>query len=96
MRSETRSRLLLRGRYVRRHGVLGFAAAIHKMTGMNADKINLKDRGLLKVGRAADITLFDPDTIIDRATFEDPHQYPDGIEFVIVNGQLVLDKGRAG
>ena len=82
------------GRYVRQHGVLGLAAAIHKMTGMNADKINLKDRGLLKVGLAADITLFDPETIIDRATFEDPHQYPDGVEFVIVNGQLVLDKGR--
>ena len=82
------------GRYVREQKVLGLAAAIHKMTGMNADKIGLKDRGLLKEGYAADVTVFDPEAVTDRATFENPHQYPDGIEFVIVNGEIVIEKGE--
>ena len=82
------------GRYVREQEVLELPAAIHKMTGMNADKINLKDRGLLKEGYAADITVFDPQEVIDRATFENPHQYADGIEFVIVNGEVVLEEGE--
>ena len=82
------------GRYVREQKVLGLTAAIHKMTGMNADKIGLKDRGLLKEGYAADVTVFNPEDVIDRAKFEDPHQYPDGIEFVIVNGEIVIEEGE--
>ena len=82
------------GRYVREQKVLGLAAAIHKMTGMNADKIGLKDRGFLKEGYAADVTIFDPEAVTDRATFENPHQYPDGIEFVIVNGEIVIEEGE--
>ena len=81
------------GRYVREQKVLGLTAAIHKMTGMNADKIGLKHRGLLKEGYAADVTVFDPEAVTDRATFENPHQYPDGIEFVIVNGEIVIEEG---
>jgi N-acyl-D-aspartate/D-glutamate deacylase len=64
------------------------------MTSMNADKISLPGRGLLKVGYWADITLFDPERVIDRATFEDPQQYPLGIPYVIVNGEVVLDNGE--
>ena len=82
------------GRYVREEEVLDLSDAIHKMTGMNADKINLKDRGLLQEGYAADITVFNPQKVIDRATFEDPHQYADGIELVIVNGVIVLEEGE--
>jgi N-acyl-D-amino-acid deacylase len=64
------------------------------MTSMNAEKINIPDRGVLKAGNWADITIFNPDTVIDKATFENPHQYPEGIPYVIVNGVLVLDNGK--
>jgi dihydroorotase/N-acyl-D-amino-acid deacylase len=82
------------GRYVREQKALTLEAAVHKMTQMNADKIGLKERGVLKAGYAADLTLFDPNTVNDRATYENPHQYPAGIPTVIVNGQVVLDQGR--
>ncbi len=81
------------GRYVREQGALGLEEAIQKMTSMNADKVNLTDRGMLKEGYWADITIFDPDTVTDRATFEEPHQYPDGIPYVLVNGLPTLDNG---
>lgn len=82
------------GRYVRELNVLTLPDAISKMTSMNAAKINLSDRGVLQPGKWADITIFDPDRIIDRATFDDPHQYPEGIPYVIVNGVVVLDRGE--
>jgi N-acyl-D-amino-acid deacylase len=82
------------GRYVRELHVLTLEDAVRKMTSANAEKINLADRGLIKVGWAADITVFDPATVADRATFTQPHQYPVGIPYVIVNGQVVLDHGR--
>jgi len=82
------------GKYVREEKVLPLETAIQKMTWMNAEKLGLKDRGLLKENMAADIIIFDPATIIDRATFSDPHQYPVGVEYVIVNGSLVLDGGK--
>ena len=82
------------GRYVRELKVLTLAEAVRKMTSMNADKISLPGRGLLKVGYWADITVFDPERVIDRATFEDPQQYPLGIPYVIVNGEVVLDDGE--
>jgi len=82
------------GRYVRELKVLTLPEAVRKMTSMNAAKIGLERRGLLREGYAADITVFDPATVIDKATFEQPHQYPEGIPYVIVNGVIVLDNGR--
>ena len=58
---------------------------------MNADKIGIKDRGRLKEGLWADVTIFDPARVIDRATFENPHQFPVGIDYVIVNGVVTID-----
>jgi N-acyl-D-amino-acid deacylase len=84
----------LLGRYVRKQAALTLPQAIRKITSMNADKIGIFDRGLLKEGFRADVTLFDPQTVIDRATFEEPQQYPVGIPYVIVNGVLVLDDGE--
>lgn len=80
------------GVYVRQQGLLKLEDAVRKMTSMNAAKLGLQDRGLLRVGYAADITLFDPDRIIDKATYTDPFQYNVGVEYVIVNGQIVLDR----
>ncbi|HUY90551.1 MAG TPA: D-aminoacylase [Pirellulales bacterium] len=82
------------GVYVRERGLLRLEDAVRKMTSLNAAKAGLRDRGLLRVGQFADITLFDPDKVIDRSTYEEPFQYNEGIEYVIVNGQLVLDRGR--
>ena len=82
------------GRYVRDEKLLTLETAIHKMTGGPATRVGLKDRGLLRVGMFADITVFDPKTVIDRATFESPNQFPVGIEYVLVNGQVSVDKGE--
>ncbi|HEV2904693.1 MAG TPA: D-aminoacylase [Pyrinomonadaceae bacterium] len=82
------------GRYGRDEKLMSLETAIHKMTGMSAVKVGLKQRGLLREGYFADITIFDPKTVIDRATFEQPHQYPVGINFVIVNGQVEVDNGK--
>jgi N-acyl-D-aspartate/D-glutamate deacylase len=84
----------LLGRYVREKKALTLPEAVRKITSMNAAKISVRDRGLIGEGFRADVTLFDPETVIDRATFEDPHQYPTGIPYVIVNGVLVLDDGQ--
>lgn len=81
------------GVYVREKGVLELEDAIRKMTSLPAQRMNLHDRGLLRPGMSADIVIFDPDRIIDRATFTDPHQYPDGIEYVFVNGSIVVKRG---
>jgi N-acyl-D-aspartate/D-glutamate deacylase len=64
------------------------------MTGLPAANVGLQQRGLLRPGYFADITIFDPKTVIDRATFEEPNQYPSGINFVIVNGQIEVDNGQ--
>lgn len=82
------------GRYVREKKILALEDAINKMTLLPAIKMNLKDRGLLEVGYKADITIFDKEKIIDRATFDDPHQYPLGVKWVIVNGQVVIRDGE--
>ncbi len=82
------------GVYVRQKGLLRLEDAVRKMTSQNAGKIGLFDRGILRPGLAADITLFDAERVIDRATYTDPFQYCEGIEYVIVNGQLVLDRGK--
>ncbi len=80
------------GKYVREDHVLTLEEAVRKMTALNAEKLGFTDRGLLKEGKKADITIFDPGRVADRATFENPHQYPVGIEYVIVNGVAVLEK----
>ncbi len=80
----------LLGRYARDLGVLSLEEAVWKAAGFPAQKLRLSDRGLLKRGYKADLVIFDPDTVIDRATFEAPHQYPSGIAYVIVNGQVVV------
>jgi N-acyl-D-aspartate/D-glutamate deacylase len=82
------------GRYVRELKVVSLPDAIRKMTSMNADKIGIKDRGRVREGMWADITIFDADRVIDRATFENPHQYPVGIPYVIVNGIVTVEGGR--
>ena len=82
------------GRYVRDEGVITLEQAIHKMSGMPAARLGLRDRGILRPGAYADLVVFDPATVADRATFEAPHQYPVGIEFVLVNGALAVDGGQ--
>ena len=79
------------GHYVREKGVITLSEAIYKMTALPAKNIGIKDRGILKENMKADIVLFNPETIIDKATFEKPHQYPEGIHYVLVNGQLAID-----
>src|SRR3954471_3718194 len=82
------------GRYVREEHVITLEEAIRKMTSANATKIRQFDRGLLRPGRAADVTVFNAATIIDNATYDKPFQYATGVEYVIVNGKVVLDKGQ--
>jgi dihydroorotase/N-acyl-D-amino-acid deacylase len=81
------------GHYVRVEGVLTLEDAVRKMTGLPAGRIGLRDRGELREGWYADVVVFDPETVADRATFEDPHQYPVGIPWVIVNGQVAVENG---
>jgi N-acyl-D-aspartate/D-glutamate deacylase len=82
------------GVYVRDRGVLKLEDAVRKMTALNAAKVGLRDRGLLREGQFADVTLFNPETVIDRSTYTAPFAYNEGIEFVIVNGKVVLDHGK--
>lgn len=82
------------GVYVRETGILRLEDAIRKMTLLNAAKVGLPDRGQLRPGAFADITIFDPKRIIDKSTYEQPFQYSDGIHSVIVNGRIVLDDGE--
>jgi N-acyl-D-amino-acid deacylase len=81
------------GRYGREEKLFSMEEAVRRMTSQAAARANLHDRGLLRAGLAADIIVFDPDTIIDRSTFEDPHQDPVGVTDVIVNGVPVLRTG---
>lgn len=81
------------GRYVREVKLLTLEEAIRKMTSLAAQRVGLKERGILKPGFYADIVLFDPKTVIDKATFEDPHQYSEGIDLVLVNGVPVWKDG---
>jgi len=81
------------GRYVRERGVISLEEAVRKMTSLPASILGLKDRGTLAVGQWADLVVFDPATVGDRADFENPFQYPVGIDTVVVNGTVVLDEG---
>jgi N-acyl-D-aspartate/D-glutamate deacylase len=82
------------GRYVRDGRLLSLEAAIRKITSLPAQREHLENRGLLKLGYFADITLFDAVTVIDRATFTKPDQLSDGIDYTIVNGQVEFDHGK--
>lgn len=81
------------GVYAREKGVLSLPEAVRKMTSMPAARLGLADRGRIAEGLVADVTIFDPATVKDRATFTAPHQYPEGIPYVIVNGVPVVDAG---
>lgn len=88
----TNARVL--GLYVREKKVIGLEEAIRRMTSLPAQKFNFKDRGLVREGMVADIVVFDPAQVSDKATFEKPHAYSIGFKYVVVNGQLVIDEGK--
>ena len=87
----THARLL--GSCVRELGLLTLEAAIHKTTVGAAAALGLRDRGVLREGAWADVTVFDPARIAERATYDDPHQYAVGVSTVVVNGEVVVDGG---
>jgi N-acyl-D-aspartate/D-glutamate deacylase len=82
------------GRYARDEGVLPLEIAVWKMTGLPAKRLGLADRGVLRDGAKADVVVFDPATVADRATYEDPHRYATGIGDVVVNGRVVISGGE--
>ncbi|MFQ6082877.1 MAG: amidohydrolase family protein [Candidatus Aminicenantia bacterium] len=82
------------GRYVRQKRILQLEDAIRKMTSLPAQTLRLKDRGMIREGMYADINIFDYDKILDKATYKNPHQYPEGIIYVIVNGEIIIERGR--
>ena len=82
------------GEYARDRGLISMETAVHKMTGMAAQRMRFKDRGLLREGFAADVTVFNPATVKDESTYPEPHRYPTGIPYVIVNGAVVVDDNR--
>jgi len=81
-------------RYVRTERLIPLEEAVRKMTSMPAARLGLRDRGVVRVGAYADLVVFDAATVADRATFEAPHQYPVGIDWVIVNGRPAVEAGR--
>jgi N-acyl-D-aspartate/D-glutamate deacylase len=82
------------GRYVREQRVLTLPEAVRRMTGLAAEQMRIRERGLLRPGYFADVVVFNPETVSDRATYEQPHQYPVGIEYVIVNGVVTIERGE--
>ena len=82
------------GPYVREHKLLSLPQAVHKMTGGSAAALGLADRGVLREGHWADVVIFDPGAVADRATYEAPHQYAAGVSTVVVNGQVAIDGGE--
>ena len=81
------------GSYVRERGIITLEDAVRKMSGATAQRLGIRDRGILREGYYADISIFNAQEIRDLATFEEPHQYAEGVEYVIVNGVLALDEG---
>ena len=82
------------GKYAREEKIFDLATAVNKMTYMPASKLGLQKRGLIAKDYFADIVLFNPDTVIDNATFVNPHQFPSGIEYVLVNGKITIENGK--
>jgi len=82
------------GRYVRDLHTLTLEDAVHKMSGLPAQRLKLYDRGLIRPGMKADLAIFDSATVADKATFEQPHQYAVGVKYVLVNGKIVIDNGK--
>ncbi len=82
------------GRYAREEKVISMEEAVRKMTSAPAQRLGLKDRGMLREGYKADVVVFDPLTVKDEATFTDPHRFPTGIPYVVCNGAFTVDKGR--
>jgi N-acyl-D-aspartate/D-glutamate deacylase len=82
------------GEFVREDRVLGLEDAVHRMTGLAADRLGLQGRGRIRDGLAADLVVFDPASVRSLATYDDPRRFPVGIPYVIVNGVLVVDDGR--
>jgi N-acyl-D-amino-acid deacylase len=82
------------GEYARERRIFSLETAVHKMTGMAAQRIGLRERGLVQAGYFADLAVFDPATVKDESTYPDPHRYPTGIPYVVVNGALVVDDNR--
>jgi len=82
------------GYYVRERGIISLEEAVRKMSSMSAQRLRIRDRGLLVKGYFADIAIFDSEEISDMATFEDPHQYAVGMKYVLVNGELVVEQGK--
>lgn len=79
------------GKYVREEGVLTLEDAVRRMTSFPAQRLGLRDRGLLREGMWADVVIFDPESVIDKATYREPHQFPEGIHHVLVNGRIVVE-----
>jgi N-acyl-D-amino-acid deacylase len=88
----TNARVL--GRYVREQKVIRLEEAIRRMTSLPAQKFNLRDRGLIREGMAADLVVFDEKQVGDAATFSKPHAYSKGFSYVLVNGEVVVDQGK--
>jgi len=82
------------GRYVRERGVISLEEAVRKMTSLPSATFGLGDRGTLQRSAPADIVVFDPDRVIDNSTFANAYQYPSGIEFVVVNGEVEIRGGQ--
>jgi N-acyl-D-amino-acid deacylase len=82
------------GKYARDEKVVTLEDAVRKMTSLPASRVRLRDRGVVREGAVADLVVFDPHTVADRATFDEPHQYPQGIPLVIVNGEVALENGE--
>ena len=81
------------GKYVREEGVITWEEAVRKMTSFPAQRFGLLDRGILRPGMWADITVFNPETVIDQSSYKDPHNFPVGIPYVVVNGEITIAEG---
>ena len=81
------------GRYVREQSIMSLETAIRKMTGMPAERLRLTDRGIIEIGRVADLAIFDPAQVIDMSTFDDPHNLAAGVNHVLVNGKTIISDG---
>ncbi len=82
------------GHYVRKQQVMSWEEAVRKMTSLPAQKLRLKTKGIIAAQYDADLVVFNPEKVIDRSTYEDPRQYPDGIDWVLVNGRVVVEQGK--